>query len=95
LNPIFHVTNKPGNDGGIFVTSTGIMTESRQQFTRVKTGKNLDRSMNVQGSGEQFLSDIRGDSEVDIAPSFKLNSVYFVHMNDILLKEHGLKKHPR
>jgi hypothetical protein len=60
LNPIFHVTNKPGNDGGIFVTNTGIMTKLGQKF---KIGKNLDKTMDIQGSGEQFLSDIRGDSE--------------------------------
>jgi len=95
LNPIFRVTNKPGNDGGIFVTNTGIVTKSGQQFTRVEIGKNSDRTRDVQGSGGRFLSDNRGEGGVEIAPGFDLDSVYFVGMNNIILKERGLKKCPR
>lgn len=51
--------------------------------------------MDIQGSGEKFLSNIWGHSEVDIAPSFDFDLVYFVGMNDILLKERGLEKCPR
>ena len=70
------------------------MTKSQQQFTKVKIGKNLDIKMDVQGSGEQFLSDIRGDGKVDIAPGFNFDSVYLVGMKDIFLKERSLKKCP-
>src|ERR1700678_2677320 len=59
LNLIFHITNKPRNNGGIFVTNTRIITKLQQQFTKINIEKNLDRAMDIQGSGEQFLSDIR------------------------------------
>ena len=50
--------------------------------------------MDIQGSGEQFLLDIRGNSKVDIAPGFNFNLVYLVGMKDIFLKERSLKKCP-
>jgi hypothetical protein len=94
LNPIFCITNKPRNDGSIFDINTGIMTKSGQPFTAVKIRKELDKKTDVQGSGEQFLSDIGGDSKVDITPGFNFDSVYFVGMKDIFLKECSLKKCP-
>ena len=43
--------------------------------------------MDIQGLGEQFLSDIRGDGKVYIASGFNFDLVYLVGMKDIFLKE--------
>jgi len=51
--------------------------------------------MDIQGTGEKFLSNIRHHREVDIAPGFDFCSVYFVGVNNIFLEERGLQKCPR
>ena len=51
--------------------------------------------MDIQGTGEQFLSNIWRHTEVDGAPGFDFHSVYFVGMNNIFLEERRLQKCPR
>jgi hypothetical protein len=89
LNPIFGFTNKPGNDGGIFANHTGIITKKGSK----SRGRNRTIS-DIQCTGVKFLSNIRRHGEVDIAPGFDFDSVYFVGVNNILLEECCLDKCP-